>query len=323
MVTALTLVQLAGIRTGSRAQGVMSAITGAVFVVFLVACFMAREGVGASPVVEPLARIPLAPALATALLTVLFAYDGWDGILYFGEEVRNPGRDIPRSMFAGVVVLTVLYVLVNLALIRVLTLRTMASRENAIQAAAVAMFGVSGGHIASVAMMVVFAGAASACLLIGTRIIVALSADGNLPRTFAHVNPHGTPALALMLTASAAGLFILLGQTLEQLMETVGLFVLVTGVLSLSAVLILRRREPDTVRPYRAWGYPATTLVALSIAVAIIAANVWSNPRHTGYALLLVAASYPAYRLRTRTASERQRRRTHRGHRIDKQLLGD
>ena len=158
-------------------------------------------------------------------------------------------------------------------------------------------------------MMVVFAGAASACLLIGTRIIVALSADGNLPRTFAHVNPHGTPAPALMLTASAAGLFILLGQTLEQLMETVGLFVLVTGVLSLSAVLILRRREPDTVRPYRAWGYPATTLAALSIAVAIIAANVWSNPRHTAYALLLVAASYPAYRLRTRTAPERRRHR--------------
>src|SRR6266576_5229918 len=106
----------------------MSAITGAAFIAFLVACALAPAGVGAARMVGPPKPIPLVPALGTALLTVLFAYDGWDGVLYFGEEVRNPGRDIPRSMFTAIFMLMSLYVLVNLALFHVLTLRMMSGR---------------------------------------------------------------------------------------------------------------------------------------------------------------------------------------------------
>jgi APA family basic amino acid/polyamine antiporter len=301
MVVALSLGQLPGIRPGSLAQDVMSAMKGVVFLVLLVACFVAPQGVRAVPV-QPPPSVPLATALATALLSALFTYDGWDGVIYFGEEVRNPGRDVPRSLFAGVLVITALYTLVNLALIRVLTLPTMAHKDDVIGAGTAAVFGGVGGRITSAAMIVVVAGVANACLLIASRVIVALGTHGALPKAFSRVNARGTPALALGLTALAAVLFILLGKTMQALIEIVGLFILVTDVLTFTAVLVLRRREPLTSRPYRAWGYPATTLLALSISVAIIVTAVWSDPQQALYALLCVAVSYPAYRLYCKVA---------------------
>jgi len=309
LVAALALLQLSGIRSGSLLQDVMSALTAVAFLAFLAICFLAPTSAGATVASAASQPVPVTAGLGAALLTVLYAYDGWDGALYFGEEVRDPGRDIPRAMIAGVVALTALYLLVNGALIHVLTFRVLAGRENAIQLAAVALFGTEGGRVASAAMMVVFASGASACLLIASRIIAALGADAVLPQVFARVNVNGTPGPALLLTALAAVVFILIGQTIQRLMESVGLLVLVTGVLTLSAVIILRRREPDALRPYRTWGYPATTIAALLVSVALLVGNVLGDPTHTAYALLVVAASYPAYRLRARV-SRRNRQRT-------------
>jgi APA family basic amino acid/polyamine antiporter len=302
MVVCLTIIQLRGIRSGSWVQQAASAAVAALFMVFLIGCFLAPAGIGATTA-APLPAVPILTAVVTAVATVIFAYDGWDGALYFGEEIRNPGRDIPYSIFVGIAVVMLLYVAVNAALLRVLTLPTLASRDSPVQAAAAAVFGSAGDAVAMVATMVVFAGAANACLLIGTRVIVALAAAGDLPRGLAHVNARGTPTAALIATACAAIVFVLLGRTLPPLMDTIGLLILVTATLTFSAVFILRRREPRAPRPYRAWGYPATTGVALGVSIAVLAVSVCADFRHAAYALAAVTVSYPIYRISRRWRS--------------------
>jgi APA family basic amino acid/polyamine antiporter len=303
MVVCLTIIQIRGIRSGSCVQQAASAAVAALFMVFLIGCFLAPAGVGVIARAAPLPAVPVLTAVVTAVTTVLFAYDGWDGALYFGEEIRNPGRDIPYSMFVGIAVVMLLYVAVNAALLRVLTLPTLASRDSPVQAAAAAVFGSAGETVAMVATMVVFAGAANACLLIGTRVIVALAAAGDLPRGLANVNARGTPTAALIVTTCAAIVFILLGRTLPPLMDTIGLLILVTATLTFSGVFILRRREPKAPRPYRAWGYPATTGIALGVSVAVLAVSVCADFRHAAYAFVAVTVSYPIYRISRRWTS--------------------
>jgi len=148
-------------------------------------------------------------------------------------------------------------------------------------------------------VMLSMLGAASANLLIAPRVLYALGDDGLAASGAAQVNEGGTPAVAAVISAAVAIAFIATG-TFNSVLAVLSFLFVASYAVSFSAVFVLRRREPDAVRPYRAWGYPFTTGTALLGSVAFLIGSLATDPRNSLTALALVALSYPVYRYLSR-----------------------
>ncbi|HST22379.1 MAG TPA: APC family permease [Blastocatellia bacterium] len=298
IVIAFALLQWRGIRWGSAAQNITSLLKALAFMVLIVACF-ALGGKGAaeeSIAAAPASSMPLFGAIILALQAVIYTYDGWTGVIYFSEEVRDPGRNIPRSMFGGVLSVIAIYLLINLAVIYVLPISEVAGKDLALGAAAQVIFGAHGDQIFRSLMIVSLLSAVNACYLMATRVLFAMSRDGLFASHVAQVNKGGTPALSLLISAIITVLFIVTG-SIDQVLAVTAFFFVANYTVSFAAVFALRRREPDRSRPYRAWGYPWNTGLSLIGSLAFLAGAVKGDTKNSLYALALLAASYPTFHL--------------------------
>jgi basic amino acid/polyamine antiporter, APA family len=133
--------------------------------------------------------------------------------------------------------------------------------------------------------------------LMASRVLFAMSRDGLFTKKAATVNEGGTPNVALFLSALVAVLFIVFGQRFERVITVLAFFFVANYVLSFISLFVLRSREPDKPRPYRAWGYPVTPALALIGSIAFLGGAIWVDRENSMYALLLLAASYPVFRL--------------------------
>jgi amino acid transporter len=294
------ILQWQGIVLSSLVQDFTSLLKALAFMLLVIAAFVigGDHSAGNTPAaISTPAHFALFGAFIIALQSVIYTYDGWSGVIYFSEEVREPARDIPRSLFSGVLAIIAIYLLVNLALIYVLPISRIAGQEFAAGVAAIAIFGRHGDTVFLVLTILSMLSAINAYHLMATRVIFAMSRDGLLYRGVAQVNSGGTPTLALFLSATTAVLIILFGQTFKRVITVLAFFFVANYTLSFISLFVLRRREPDKPRPYRAWGYPWTTALALSGSVVFLGGAVASDTRNSIYALLLLAASYPAFLL--------------------------
>jgi len=133
--------------------------------------------------------------------------------------------------------------------------------------------------------------------LMATRVLFAISRDGLFARKATEVNQGGTPAFALFTSAAVSVLFIVFGKTFDKVITVLAFFFVANYTLSFISVFVLRRREPEKERPYRAWGYPWTTALALIGSLVFLIGAIASDTRNSVYALLLLAVSYPLFRL--------------------------
>ena len=292
------ILQWRGIRWGSGVQNVTSLLKTLVFAALVIACFLLggnASAAGSEPALVP-HGLTLFVAVILALQGVIYAYDGWTGVIYFSEEVRNPGRDIPRAMLGGVLSVIAIYLLVNLAIVYVLPMSEIAGSDLALGKAAQAIFGANGDRIFRSAMILSMLSAVNACQLMATRVLFAMSRDGLFSTKGARANDGGTPTVALFLSTLVAALFIVTG-AVDQVLAVVAFFFVVNYAISFGVVFLLRLREPHRDRPYRAWGYPWTTGFSLLGSLAFLGGAVAGDTRNSLYALLLLAASYPAFRL--------------------------
>ena len=232
-----------------------------------------------------------------ALQSVIYPYDGWSATIYFSEEVEHPGRDIPRALLGGVLTITAIYLLVNVALLYVLPISGIAGREFAAGEAANAIFGQYGDAVFRSITIVSMLSSINALHLMATRVIFAMSRDGLFSTKAAVVNVGGTPTVSLFLSASVSVLFIVFGQTFDTVITVLAFFFVANYILSFVSLFVLRYREPDKPRPYRAWGYPVTPGLALAGSILFLAGAVYADRTNSIYALLLLAASYPVFRL--------------------------
>lgn len=299
IVIAFALLQWRGIRWGSAAQNISSLLKALAFMVLIVACFALGGKSAAEQATESSA--PLFGSIILALQAVIYTYDGWTGVIYFSEEVRDPARDIPRSMFGGVLAVIAIYLLINLAVIYVLPISEVAGKDLALGAAAQVIFGAHGDQIFRSLMIVSLLSAVNACYLMATRVLFAMSRDGLFASQGARVNKGGTPSLSLLISAIITVLFILTG-SIDQVLAVTAFFFVSNYMVSFAAVFALRRREPDRARPYRAWGYPWTTGLSLAGSIAFLAGAVKSDTRNSLYALALLAVSYPTFHFIKRLA---------------------
>jgi len=285
------ILQWRGVKWGSRTQEITGLLKVLAFVIVIVACFTgsrAREGV---PVPMPAS---LFVAFVLALQAVIYTYDGWAGVIYFSEEVRNKEKNIPRALFAGVFSIIAIYLGLNLALLYVLPISGIAGQNLALATAAEAVFGRLGDPIVRALMVISMISSINAYHLMATRVIFAMSRDGVITRRATAVNRGGTPTVALAMSALVAVLFIVSG-TFEQVIAVLAFFFVANYTLSFTSLFVMRWRAPDAPRPYRVWGYPFTPAIALLGSVAFLAGAVAGDTRRSIYALLLLAVSWPVW----------------------------
>jgi len=301
VVVAFTFLQLRGIRWGDRVQQLTTLFKALAFTGLIVACFaLAPVGGVDTPTITAPTAVGFG-AIVLAMQAVIFTYDGWNGLLYFSEEVRDPGKQIPRAMFAGVAAIIGIYVLVNIAFVHVLGMPALGRTDFAAGAAAQALFGARGDTIIRVLLMVgVFSGV-NAYILFCPRILYAMSGDGLFPRWGTTVNAGGTPTYTLLLS-SALAIGLLLTGTFNSVIAVAAFYFVLNYVFSFAAVFRLRRTMPDAPRPYRALGYPFTTGFSLLGGTAFLIGAIISDRRNSLIAIGLLAASYPVYALTRRAA---------------------
>jgi APA family basic amino acid/polyamine antiporter len=291
------LLQWRGIVWGSTTQNLTSLLKALAFIALIVAAFILGGG-GALTTTEAHASSAVTiSAVVISLQAAIYTYDGWSGVIYFSEEVRQPARDIPRALFGGVLTITAIYLLVNVALLYVLPMSQIAGQEFAAGEAANVIFGVHGDTIFRCLTIVSMLSGINALHLMATRVLFAMSRDGLFSERAATVNAGGTPGVALFMSAFVAVLFIILGQKFEQVITVLAFFFVANYILSFISLFVLRLREPDKPRPYRAWGYPVTPALALIGSFLFLAGAIWGDTRNSVYALLLLAVSYPVFRV--------------------------
>jgi len=291
------VLQWHGIIWGSTVQNVTSLLKALAFLAFVAAAFiLGGQGSLATPVQSAPLSLALIVGLVPALQAVIYTYDGWNGVVYFSEEVNNPGSNIPRSLFGGVLSVIAIYLLVNLALLYVLPISKIAGQDFAAGVAATVIFGQYGDTIFRSLTILSMLSGINALHLMATRVLFAMSRDGLFSRKAATVNKGGTPTVALFMSAAITVLFIVFGQTFEKVITVLAFFFVANYTLSFISVFVLRRREPEKERPYRAWGYPWTTGLALLASVAFLVGAIKTDTKNSVYALLLLAVSYPVFR---------------------------
>jgi APA family basic amino acid/polyamine antiporter len=233
-------------------------------------------------------------AIIVALQGVLYTYDGWYGICYFGGEILNPKRDVTRSMFGGVLSVIAIYVLVNFALLHVMPLSEIAGEPLAVGKAASLIFGRYGDTAIRALAIVSMLSTINAYTLSAPRILYAMSCD----RLFTHhgttVNKGGTPTITLLISTIVAVLFIVSG-TFNQVLAVIAFFFVSYYTMAFISVFVLRKREPDLPRPYRVWGYPWTTIIVTLGSIAFLAGAVKGDTKNSLWALALLAISGPVF----------------------------
>ena len=263
----------------------------------------AQGGLGA---VGALALLML---LGRAMTGPLFAQSAWNNVTFTGSEVRDPGRNLPRALLMGCGVVVGLYLLANLAYVVTLPLAGMQKPQNSIATATMqAALGPAGTVLMAAAIMVSTFGCNNGLILAGARVTYAMACDRLFFRRVARLNARSVPAFALAVQGMWAALLTLprtaatdaagkitYGNVYTQLLEYIIPADLVFYTLMVGAVVLMRRKAPDTPRPYRTHGYPFVPAVYIVLALLLIFDLVYLAPQTSGIGFLIVLTGLPVY----------------------------
>jgi APA family basic amino acid/polyamine antiporter len=299
VIVLFALLQWKSISMGSKVQNLSTVLKGLVFFVMIAACFTMGRGAHAETLGVPAVAVPVGAALVTSLLlgmqATIYSYDGWDGVIYFGDEMKNPGYLIPRAIFASLASLFVIYLLINAAVLYVLPMNQIAGNDFSLGLAAERVFGRYGDTVFRSIMVIALFSSVNALHLMGARVLYAMSRDRLFFPQVARINRGGTPTVALLLSALVGIIFAIV--KFERVIAMLAFFFVTNYMLSFLSLFVLRIRDPHAQRPYRAWGYPWTTALALLGSVAFLIEAVREDRTNSILTLIALALSYPVYRV--------------------------
>ena len=236
-------------------------------------------------------------ALAGAMAKALFSYDAWQSITLAAEEVKDPERNLHRSLILGTLGVTAVYcsaVMVYLYLVPISEMAQVPENRIATEAA-VRMIGPAGGAFIALAILVSTFGCVNGLTLSGARVVFAMARDGLFFRKVAAVHPeYRTPATALLMHGAVAAGLTLTG-TYNDLLTLTAFSSLLFNVLTVVGLFVLRRKRPDLHRPYRVWGYPVLPALYVLVSAFFLVYMPVADPRNSGMGLALTAIGIPAY----------------------------
>ncbi len=245
-----------------------------------------------------------ASSFGVALIACLLCYDGWVQVSFVAGEIRDPQRNVVRALVIGMAAVMTVYLLSNIAYLRVLGVAGIAASERVGADAAAQVLGGAGGRVVSLIILVSILGTLNGCCLTTPRMYFAQAGDGLFFRSFSRVHPsYGTPGFAILAQSGWAAVLLLTG-SYESLIDYALFGTWIFYGLMVGGVMVLRRKRPDVPRPYRMWGYPATPLLFLAITILFLGNMIITKPAPALTGLGLILTGVPAYLAWRRFAGE-------------------
>jgi len=307
----LTWVNYWGVRTAAKIQTTLTAVkTLALAALILLGLTIGRDAAAAAANFGsgfwPAGGITLSllPIVGAAMVGALFSMDAWQNVGFAGSELRNPQRDLPFAMGVGVTIVTVLYLLANVAYLNVLPADQIAgaAQDRVGTAALEAMFGNAGLWLMAVAIMISTFGCNNGLILAGARVYYAMARDRLFFQKAGVLHPkHHTPAFALVAQAAWASVLCLTG-TYNDLLDFVIFAAVLFYMLTAISLFVLRARRPDAERLVRAPGYPVLPGLYVVATALICVVLLVQKPAYSGIGLAIVLLGVPVYMIWRRQA---------------------
>jgi APA family basic amino acid/polyamine antiporter len=242
-----------------------------------------------------------------ALIAVLWTFDGWYGINCAAEEIKNPGKNIPRGLILGTLSVTLIYFLVNIVYVSALPVERMKGVARIGELASTQLFGPTATLFISGTIMISIFGCLSASILYGPRVFFAMAQDRCFFKSMRYVHPrYRVPTKAIVWQGIWSSLLCLSG-TYQDLFEYVVFALVIFWAATGLAVMILRFKQPEISRPYKAWGYPFLPILFVLINLGVFLNTVWAQPLQSLIGLVILIAGIPAFlhwQSKRRVASE-------------------
>jgi APA family basic amino acid/polyamine antiporter len=294
----LTWINVVGLRRAVVLQNIATWAKFAAIGGFLVFGFAFGHGHWSNltaPIPGHVSAQALMSGFGVALIAVFWVYDGWVYITWVAGEVKQPERNVPRSLLYGVGTVAATVLLINLLYLYAMPMATMAEQPTVGESAAKMLFFPAAGQWLSALVAIACFGAAASCILSGARVYYAMAADGIFFQKLAEVHPRWrTPAFSLIVQGVWSCALVLTGRY-DQLFTYVMFVSVIAYAAAASSIFVLRRRRPDMPRPYRCPGYPWVPLAYCVICGAWALNALWSKPMESlaGVGIMLIGA--PAY----------------------------
>jgi APA family basic amino acid/polyamine antiporter len=244
-----------------------------------------------------------------ALIPVMFSYSGWNAAAYVAEEIRDPGRNLPRALAFGTFGVILIYLALNVLYLYAMPISDLGSLPSGRLTDMVAeqLFGFVAGNLLAAFTIVSIAASVSAMVLAGPRVYYAMARDGYFLPAATRIHPrYHTPVRAIAAQAAWSSILVLSG-TLSQLVAYTGFAIVLFSGIAVLAVFVLRHREPDAPRPFKALGYPLAPAVFVLASAVMVGNEIWNSPGPSLGGLAVIAAGLPLYWLFARRQKTNRR----------------
>jgi len=305
LIVSITVVNIRGTRQSANLTNVTTAFK----VIVIVALGIVLWIFGAHPLFERHANAPQSSlsGVGVAMISVLWAYEGWQYVTFSAGETINPQRTFPLAFLVGTLALIAIYLLANAGYVSALGAAGVADSTRVAASALSVVVGSGASKMVGFVILVSMFSSANSILLTAPRVYYAMAQDGLFFRSLARIHPtYGTPAFAIGAAGAWSALLAAIG-SFEQLLTFVVFIGWIFYALAAASLFVYRRREPNAVRTYRVPGYPLTPIIFIVAAAALVANTIATQPLRAALGLGIVALGVPAYffwrhRARTHTA---------------------
>ncbi len=296
----VSAVHLFGIHSGSALQNGSTLIKLLLIVVLILAGFFVSDPqpISFAPSMADIGAITSAP-FAISLVFVLYAYSGWNAATYIAGEIKDPERNLPRSILAAVLIVTTLYVVLNAIFLYTTPVSELAGQIDVGLIAGRHIFGEAGGRIVAALICIGLISSISAMMWVGPRVTMVMGEDNPMLKVFARTLRNGVPANALLLQLLVATV-LMLTQSFEAVLDFIQFGLTSCSFLAVLGVIVLRYRQPYLKRPYRAWAYPVTPLIFLAVTGFVLAHLLIERPLQSFASLFTMIAGLLIYALSAR-----------------------
>jgi APA family basic amino acid/polyamine antiporter len=292
-IAVLACIHIRGLGPGRIVQNALAGLKAGALALIIALGFMIAGG--ANDGGAPAMALPVSGMLL-ALVPIMFTYSGWNAAVYVAEEVRNPGRNVPLALGLGTVTVIVIYVALNTLYLHVLgTAQLAALPGRLLDVVGERLFGVAAANAIAVFTIISLSASISAMTLAGPRVYYAMAQDGLFLEAASRVHPKfHTPAVAIVAQSLWTVVLVLCG-TLSQLVSYTGFAVILFSAIAVASLFVLRRRNPDAPRPFRAWGYPWAPAIFVLAGGAMVVNEMIRNGATAIAGVAVIAAGVPVY----------------------------
>ena len=255
--------------------------------------------------ITPLAIGGALGAIAAAMVGSIFSSDAWNNVTFIAGEMKNPKRNVALSLGLGTLIVTVIYVSINIVYTGVLPLHDIANAEKdrVAVAASQAIFGNIGTYVIAVMIMIATFGCNNGLILSGARVYYSMAKDGLFFKRTGDLNKHGVPQFGLWIQCVVASILCLSGRY-GDLLDMISFVVVIFYVLTIIGIYILRAKYPDAERPYKALGYPILPAIYILMGLAFCILLIIYKPQFTWPGLIIVLIGVPIYYISQRNVKD-------------------